>query len=378
MNNNDHIPLGIICTPAQYERSLTDSSIHCLTRSQSIGLTVVAEAGLVSLVAVSYVFTIILRNIGWRIRRASGKALHVFDGPMDLLMFSLFSADVLQAIGAVMSIKWIQDGKVEVGGFCRAQGIVQQLGETGVAMTTLVIAVYTFLGVCLGKDIKSMPIWITQMLMAAICLFIMLMITLGNVINRDKHFATPTPYYCWIGADYLHWRIWGEYFWFWITLAVSFVTYIPLYLWVHGNLLFDEHTWWKFTLQRVDLNADPERKVIRRRSLVMLAYPIVYCISILPLSIARWTGFIQERGHRPNHVPSTATFAVVAIYGLSGACNVVLLLTTRPGSTLFCNFKRLTAGHASSLCNSLEQSSCDLTENGEGEDIGLGRLPSQP
>jgi len=288
-------------------------------------------------------------------------------------MFSLFSADVLQAIGAVMSIKWIHDGKVEVGGFCSAQGIVQQFGETGVAMTTLMIAVYTFLGVWLGKDIKSMPIWITQMLMAAICLFITLMIILGNVINRDKHFATPTPYYCWIGADYLQWRIWGEYIWFWITLGVSLVIYIPLYLWSRGNLLFDEHTWWKFTLQRTDLNADPELKVIRRRSLVMLAYPVVYCISILPLSVVRWIGFVQEGGHRPNHVSSTATFVIETIYCLSGVCNVVLLLTTRPDSVLFCKFKRLNAGRAPSLRDSQEQS-YDLTEN-VGE--GIGRLPSR-
>jgi len=80
---------------------------------------------------------------------------------------------------------------------------------------------------------------------------------------------TSWKYYCWIGEDYLQWRIWGEYFWFWITLAASFVTYIPLYLWSRGNLLFDEHTWWKFTLQRVGLDTDPERK--RRRSLVMVA-----------------------------------------------------------------------------------------------------------
>ena len=58
------------------------------------------------MVAVCYVFTIILvrlhlnsvadyleinavheqRNITWRIRHASRKELHVFDGPMDLLM----------------------------------------------------------------------------------------------------------------------------------------------------------------------------------------------------------------------------------------------------------------------------------------------------
>jgi len=371
------VPPGIVCTPAQYDRSLTGGgSIHCLTRSQSIGLTVVTQAGLVSLVAVSYVFIIILRNITWRIRHSSGKALHVFDGPMDLIMFSLFFADALQAIGAVMSIPWIQDGKVEVGKFCSAQGIVQQLGETGVAMTTLMIAVYTFLGGWLGKDIKSMPIWVTQVLMAAVWLFVTLMTMLGNILNRDKHFETPTPYWCWIGADYLQWRIWGEYFWFWFTLAVSLAIYIPLYLWSRGNLLFDEHTWWKFSLQRVDSNADPELRVIRRRSLVMLAYPAVYCISILPLSVVRWIGFIQERGNRPNRVPSTATFAVVALYSLSGACNVVLLLTTRPDSLLFCKFTRLTAIRAPSPRNSPGQSSHNLTEN-EGGEGNIGRLPSR-
>jgi len=111
--------------------------------------------------------------------------------------------------------------------------------------------------------------------------------------------------------------------------------------------------------------------------LISSRYPGVYCVSVLPLSIVRWIGFIQERGHRPNHVPSTATLAVAAIYGLSGACNVVLLLTTRPDSGLFSNFKLLTAGCAPSLRNLEEQSSHNLTEDGDGEDIGLGRLPSR-
>jgi len=56
-----------------------------------------------------------------------------------------------------MSLRWVHEGKVESGEFCNAQGqlwlcvvdfsciksitgIVQQLGETGVAMTTLVSA----------------------------------------------------------------------------------------------------------------------------------------------------------------------------------------------------------------------------------------------
>lgn len=57
---------------------------------------------------------------------------------MDVLMLSLFVADLIQAIGAVMDVHWVHSGKVEVGGFCTAQGVVQQLGETSVAITTLV------------------------------------------------------------------------------------------------------------------------------------------------------------------------------------------------------------------------------------------------
>ncbi|TFK44244.1 hypothetical protein BDQ12DRAFT_7819 [Crucibulum laeve] len=67
----------------------------------------------------------------------------------------------------------------------------------------------------------------------------------------------------------------------------------------------------------------------------MLAYPIVYSITVLPLSVVRWVGFVQERNHGHNNIPSAATLAVCAIYGLSGACNVILLLTTRPSSVLF-------------------------------------------
>ena len=92
-------------------------------------------------------------------------------------------------------------------------GIVSQLGETSVAIITLVsartfildqflkeswivhkmIAVYTFLGGWLGKDIKLVPIWLTRVLLMAVWLFVVLMTMLGNVINRGKHFQSPTP-----------------------------------------------------------------------------------------------------------------------------------------------------------------------------------------
>ena len=67
-------------------------------------------------------------------------ALRIFHQPMDILMVrikyafessavqcyplqaSLLVADVVQAVGAVMNLKWVQAGKVEVGPYCTAQG----------------------------------------------------------------------------------------------------------------------------------------------------------------------------------------------------------------------------------------------------------------
>jgi hypothetical protein len=66
------------------------------------------------------------------------------------------------------------------------------------------------------------------------------------------------------------------------------------------------------------------------------SYPFVYACLVLPLSVARWLGFVQEnRGDRINHVPAEATIAVQVIYCLSGICNVLLFLLTRPNLLLF-------------------------------------------
>ena len=56
----------------------------------------------------------------------------------------------------------------------------------------------------------------------------------------------------------------------------------------------------------------------------------------MPLSIIRWIAFVQEsRNGGISHMPSAATLASEAIFGLSGFFNVILLLTTKPGSGLF-------------------------------------------
>jgi len=101
----------------------------------------------------------------------------------------------------------------------------------------------------------------------------------------------------------------------------------------------------------------------------------VYCISILPLSTVRWIGFVEEQQGSGNRVSSTATFAVGAIYGLSGACNVALLLTTRPASVLFGKPTQYSSGRAPSPLNGEGLNLHRMEVSIDGEDIG--RLPSR-
>lgn len=79
---------------------------------------------------------------------------------------------------------------------------------------------------------------------------------------------------------------------------------------------------------------------------------------------------------------------VTAIYGLSGACNSVLLLTTRPNAGLFSKPDEFASGRAPSVLTHHElgpmheQGYSDGVEGSEtqthdDDDNGMGRLPSR-
>lgn len=119
-------------------------------------------------------------------------------------------------------------------------------------------------------------------------------------------------------------------------------------------------------------------------------YPLVYCILILPLSVVRWIGFVQERGGGENRVSAASTLAVTALYGLSGVCNVILLLTTRPESVLFGKHPYVSVARAPSPVLSVNNDRRSESGYGSGrhriskeisgemeEEVELGRLPSR-
>jgi hypothetical protein len=71
-------------------------------------------------------------------------SVQYFHSPANILLtvrqLSLFLYDVLQAMGGILDIRWANNGIVTIGSYCTAQGTIQQIGELGVALITLVCA----------------------------------------------------------------------------------------------------------------------------------------------------------------------------------------------------------------------------------------------
>jgi len=317
---------GTVCNATQYSQFLeiTNSpSISCLTQGQSIGLALTAEASFISSLSIVVIFILICRNVLWYWRTFPNHDWKLFQGPADVYMFFLFLFDFIQAMGGVVDVRWAHDGIVTTGHYCTAQGIIQQIGEVGVALITLFLAVHTFVGALWRVGLRARGVAFGMVVLA--CAFIVPWVV---VAARIKNYESPTPFWCWISPEFPRERIGGDYFWLWIALTVAATLYIPLYFWAEGRLSVDEDSWYKFRFSSPDQRLGYAQ---RRAALGMLLYPLAYSLVVLPISLSRWLQF----GSHPRKVSSAAMFFSTIIFNLSGAINVLLFLVVRPQLLLF-------------------------------------------
>jgi len=204
-----------------------------------------------------------------------------------------------------LNIKWVPNGIVYVGTACRVQGGLVSFGLTTSAMTTIVIAIHTF---SLFWNNRSMSLCRAGVIVSVIWLYPILFITINIRIHGGDSAFRPSGFWCSFPKDAWVQKIVGEYLWMLLAIAISFVLYVPLFLWGH-----------------VDLHMN--RKETRR----MIYYPIVYAMTILPNAVVRLIEFEQDRR---GELPSMAFSAVVLtsrfILALTGLSNVLLYLITRP------------------------------------------------
>jgi len=236
-----------------------------------------------------------------------------------------------------MNVRWLVEGKAYTGHFCSAQGLMRHFGSTYSAVVTLTIAIQTFLTIWRLKYLnKTISLIIVSI--EFIVVTILLAIAYGIYTNpRKGYYVAPTPYWCWIGDDFLGFKLGAQYVWFWITLGVSLVLYVPLFLLSLG-IIKPGSCWYlpKAELTPANLSlAGKDDVPYRARKLwstVTILYPVLYCILILPLSIVRFKWFFGDESPEERHLKPgnrIATFIVITIFTLSGLLNALLYLLTR-------------------------------------------------
>lgn len=280
-------------------------------------LSMTATCGLLIAIALS----------AFNTRKSTNKSLFVRTH-VAAYFISLLLCDLMQAVGSIMNMKWVQHKAVYVGDFCTAQGVIKQAADVGIAMFALIIAIHTFCVLFLRWQTRPYVLWLTLLsAWSAIAAIVLAGPTLVDTTKTGPFFGI-SGYWCWITSAYPTQHITLDYIFMFMSAAFSFVLYSLVFLRLRGNIITDG---WYIAFRRVNSSknatwrgrefADNEMMVIARQ---MMLYPVAYVIVILPIATAR---FCEMRGDV--NVPFAATIFCDTVYLLSGLVNVTLFVTTR-------------------------------------------------
>ncbi|CAE6405583.1 unnamed protein product [Rhizoctonia solani] len=332
-----------------------------LLPGHAIGLAFSTQAGCISFAGVLLLFGVIF--LKYRRNRKSCPVDHravLLRSNLDVYMINLFVSELLMSLGGVLDAKWANESTVYCGGYCDAQGSLQYLGETSVALWTLAVTLHTWQSVVRARRIPfRWPLCLVVMaiIWGFVFLFNFVALSQRPRDGEDRYF-TPGPFWCWINPKYSNERLLGEYLWLWVAGFGNLLVYIPLFLLLRGNIVlgnegFRSHRWhltpppvcnaFRTETQSEANSSMPDdaydEDKIRKEATKMLWYPAAYTILVLPLSIVRWADLqvIEKQGGELgfNSQMATATLVFHAIFRLSGVINVILVLTTRPNVLLF-------------------------------------------
>ncbi|KAF8516220.1 hypothetical protein BU17DRAFT_67633 [Hysterangium stoloniferum] len=255
--------------------------------------------------------------------------------PIQVYMLSLFFADLVQGLGQALSWRWLSRGKVVCSAYCTAQGLIQQIGDTAVALSTMAIALYTFSAILFRSDTGDRSKKIAVFFVVLIWLFVILLPSIEVAINGSKNYIAPTPYWCWIGSNYDSVRVGGEYAWFWTATILSVTLYVLIYLVLRkilvvegGQIIFQKPP---SPTSLVRSNGGGTPRVPQSDSARSHQDSAKEAFKMLLISVIR---FRYKKKAEDNMIPSGAIFFADSLFAMSGVINVVLWLNTRPSSVL--------------------------------------------
>ncbi|KAG8893797.1 hypothetical protein FRB99_001703 [Tulasnella sp. 403] len=310
-----------------------------LTKEVRLGLLFIVVVTALSFFAVASLLLYICYN-AFRNRYSRNPAIekwYFFRSHADYYFFSLLLSDFVSAIGSMMYSAWVvTDSRTVSGGtYCGVQAAIQHIGNVGMALATLVIAVHTFLVLVMQwrpPDDLRLPLGIV----ATIWVYLLCAFTIpGSVL--DNYYGA-TLYWCGIEVRWIGLHLALEYSIYWITAIINICLYVPLFLYLRGNLKFGDGVvtpgsrvkfrirwqWRTRTTASLTLRPPEEKNVQQWVARQMLAYPIAYLFIITPISVASWVDFVGKS------VPYEATCFAAAVFASSGLVNTTLYLIIRP------------------------------------------------
>jgi len=294
--------------------------------AEKMGVTVIVVCAVLSLVCTLFILGLLTVSF-WRKRNNPSNHFFVRSHAATYFICLLVS-DILQSIGTLMNSKWLQSNGVILGGFCSAQGAIKNVGNLGISLWTLVLAIHTFVILFLRWNPRDWALYAT---LIGVWLLIGFIAMIGPAaiqkVDKGPYFGV-SGLWCWITDSYPVERIAMEYMWMLGSAFLSFVFYAATFLRLRGNVYIESgrikfrrvaaSNSWKYVEGRdaIDLELTKVAKG-------MIGFPVLFTIVVLPIAVTR---FVDWSG-KP--VPVEATIFAASVFSLAGVFDLILFLTTR-------------------------------------------------
>lgn len=238
------------------------------------------------------------------------------------------TADLSQAIGGIMNIRWVAYRHVSVGRFCTAQAAIKQFSNVGAALWSIVIAIHTFRLLFFNAHTSNRLCFATLLVVWS---GIITIVVVGPTVIESKEkgpYFGISGYWCWITRGYPVERLTLEYLFMFISAGISLVIYTMVFFRLRGNLIAEG---FRIRVLSVDSsrawNLEAGRAVMESNTMSvawqLMWYPVAYTLTILPITVSRWVEFSGAT------VPFEARIFSAVVFMLSGLINTVLFIATR-------------------------------------------------
>jgi hypothetical protein len=157
-------------------------------------------------------------------------------------------------------------------------------GDLASSVWIFSIALHTFFAVVRGRSISNKVFYIW---LAAAWMFVYTMGLLTALVRSNSYVRAGA--WCWVNREYEVVRLWLHYFWIFLCMGGTVLTYGLIFLSIRAKARGFGRTGMR--------SDDPDPVVLNRALKYMILYPVVYVVLTLPLAGGRMAAMTGE--HSP-------------------------------------------------------------------------------